>query len=325
MTGATGHIGTILTDSLLNNSTKTVDVDFTEDGYQKNSHLSFLNKDHLGIEKGNLPNRDIQRWMVENNDVIFHVGGAVLGKSTSLAESLAVNSFSTAVFVQEAKKSMHRPRIIYSSTIAVYELGNQKGEESLGEDDLKLNPDLEKWVEETVNFLLGLQSSTLKEAESNIESYLKQYPLPQKTVTADATLTAYAVSKIISERILQDILRLFLCIAGVYGPGYDVPQKSLSDRTIHKLFYNVLNGEDMSVFDVQKNFVYVGDVVKVLLASAVIPLERFGKNQRILNVGAAKLVTTREIAKRIAEITGSQNNLAAGAGSSTKKQAFSGY
>ncbi|MFH1790634.1 MAG: NAD-dependent epimerase/dehydratase family protein [Candidatus Omnitrophota bacterium] len=317
VTGAAGNIGSPLMDRLSAEAKHTSPL-LLEREDAAYPGRGFIDESRTNVEVGSLPNTAIQRQMVQDNDVIVHIGGWVISSlsdtsAASLAKVLDINSRSTAIFVNEANKKQNKPRIVYASSIQIYDLVDwDKYREKLAsgyqikETDLALAPELDRWIDEAADFFMRMTESDENPALTQIEHFLRQRPPP-----AGYARKEYALSKAISERIMDRYENgISLRIAGVYGPGYDAPNRALDDRLVHHYLHLAQDGADINFPMVNKHYMYVDDVVNAVIAAATAPVERFGKRPRVLNIGADKLYTGGEIANTIAQVSGTASRLA---------------
>ena len=122
----------------------------------------------------------------------------------------------------------------------------------------------------------------------------------------------YAVSKIAAEYYVSTLGRLYnietvaLRIFNAYGPGQPLPP---SHAPVIPLFLRqVLGGGSVVLFGggaQTRDFVYIEDVVDALVRAATAP----NVNRRIINVGAGKEVSIRQLLRHIEQVTGRQANV----------------
>jgi UDP-glucose 4-epimerase len=118
VTGGAGFIGSHLVDALVAEKCRVVVLDNLFSG-----HLSNLEpfKDRITFLRGDIRQQDILEEAAEGCDVIFHLAAVVSVQQTIAqpVESTEVNAIGT-LNVFEAARSQQVPRVVFSSSCAVY-------------------------------------------------------------------------------------------------------------------------------------------------------------------------------------------------------------
>jgi len=309
ITGATGHLGSVFTDHALSKAKHTMIMLFDEE-YSRCRHFELKHYHKLTMLKGRLPNKTLQRRMIEDNDIIVHAAALVTGANSktkySLAEYLLNNSLPMALFINEIDQSAPQPKIIFPSSIRVYELTKPAMDDEdrtvFCESDLVFEDQLNIWIEHITEFLMAFtELEDDRKTISRIGRFLKDHPVPDKYAFVDKY---YPLSKAVSERIIRRYNRgLTLRLAAVYGPGYNAPGHVMHDRLVHRYLYCAREGADIFYTSVHKNCIFVEDVVQAFLAAAELPLEAFEEHERVLNIGADRLYTGEQIGQMIIDIS----------------------
>jgi nucleoside-diphosphate-sugar epimerase/phosphoglycolate phosphatase-like HAD superfamily hydrolase/tRNA A-37 threonylcarbamoyl transferase component Bud32/SAM-dependent methyltransferase len=309
LTGAGGNIGSVLFDELLGKA-KHVTPLLLPAEIEPYAGYGFENAHKATIKTTELPDPKIQKEMVAQNDVIFHlamwgaaIGAEKLSDPLILPEFLYKNVLPTAIFVRAAENAPHKPRIVFASTMRVYDLMDLKEQLSLEESGLKLDPELEAWIAMAVEFFTSISDLTDKaQALERVQGFLREHaPSERYTKNPDA------LAKIVSERIIDRYSNgISLRLGNVYGPAYDPQKTSLNRRLVHRYFFQVLHGEKEIRFDrVPKNLIYVDDVAHAFIAAATADLGPLG-GQRVINVGASTRHTGEEVARTIVRVAGAK-------------------
>src|SRR3989338_456605 len=303
ITGAGGNIGSVLMDMVLPMAKRTTPVLLKEE-FAPFSGYRFDYQDKAGIEVRTLPDIHLQRALVNQNDVIFHLAmwGAAGAKDADISEFMYRNVLPAAIFVKTAQESSHKPRIVFASTMRVYDLMDLKGKRLLKETGLKLEPKLETWVQTMVQFFIGLSSAAdQKKTLEEIRDFLSTRPPPVKYATK-----LDALAKSICERIINQYENgVSLRLGNVYGPAYDSARTDLNRRLVHRYLYQVAHGAaELKYSPVRKNLTYVDDVARAFVRAAVSSLDQL-RDQRVINVGARRRYSDKEVAQAIIDASGS--------------------
>lgn len=142
--------------------------------------------------------------------------------------------------------------------------------------------------------------------------YGVQEPQPVAEDARPQPQSPYAVSKLAAEYYLHTIGALWglstvaLRIFNAYGPGQTLPPSHAP--VVPRFLRQALGKGSLVIFgngDQTRDFVYVDDVVRALIAAADAPdIER-----RTLNVGSGVQTSIVDLARLIVQLTGSQSNI----------------
>jgi UDP-glucose 4-epimerase len=119
----------------------------------------------------------------------------------------------------------------------------------------------------------------------------------------------YAVSKLAAEYYVRTIGALWgietviLRIFNAYGPGQNLPASH--SPAVPRFLHQALGGGSLVVFGgggQTRDFVYVDDVVKALVAAA----SASDVDRRVINVGTGRETSINELADMVAQVTGKQ-------------------
>jgi UDP-glucose 4-epimerase len=137
--------------------------------------------------------------------------------------------------------------------------------------------------------------------------YGEQAQQPLREDLTPNPLSPYAVSKLAAEQYVRTIGQLWgvetvcLRVFNAYGPGQQLPVTH--PPVIPCFFQQALGGGSLVMHGSGKqtrDFVYVDDVVKVLVAAATAQ----GVDRCVINVGSGVETSIDELVRRIADVTG---------------------
>jgi len=118
LTGAFGNVGLSTLKELIKKDYK---VRVFEVNNKKNRNIAKNFKDKIGIIWGDLRNKEDVNKAVQNQDIVIHLAAIIpplADVNPSLAES--VNVGGTRHILDSIKKQIHKPKLIFTSSIAVY-------------------------------------------------------------------------------------------------------------------------------------------------------------------------------------------------------------
>jgi UDP-glucose 4-epimerase len=125
-------------------------------------------------------------------------------------------------------------------------------------------------------------------------------------------LSPYAVSKLAAEHYIHTLgalagfSTLALRIFNAYGPGQ--PLLPSHSPVIPRFFHQALGGGSLIIFgdgEQTRDFVYVTDVVRALIAALSIP----GDRHETINVGSGREVSINDLAGQILDLTHASSNV----------------
>jgi UDP-glucose 4-epimerase len=147
---------------------------------------------------------------------------------------------------------------------------------------------------------------------SSATIYGNQAQQPVHEEMAPQPTVPYAVSKLAAEQFLFIIGRLAgfqtvaLRIFNAYGPGQPLPP--VHAPVIPQFMHQILGGGSVVVQgdgSQTRDFVYIDDVVKALMATAV----AVGVDQQIINIGSGLEITVNALIERIAQSVDRKANI----------------
>ncbi len=298
ITGGSGSVGTQLIRQLLAQSdTKEIYVLTRKNDSET---LQKLAADHpkVHLVEGDLLNVKALTRLVDNSDVVYHLGGwSGLGK-ISPQEALAVNGLSTALLSQLTQEK--QKRLVFASTVHSYML-SQKKEGVVAEKDLVLPADIQAQVDTHYKELKDTASKILTGETTEVPTFSS---LPQN-LSAGPSL--YSFTKLLGEKLIADYPQaLTLRFSNVYGPGDE------TDRAVPKFVREMAKAtpEDQKTFipGRQNAYIYVDDLVQALHAVANVAIT---DSNRVINVTDAVPVTQEDLFLKIKEVTNSPAQVAA--------------
>jgi UDP-glucose 4-epimerase len=142
--------------------------------------------------------------------------------------------------------------------------------------------------------------------------YGDQTQQPIDESTSPNPLSPYAVSKLAAEHYIHTLGALAgfstiaLRIFNAYGPGQ--PLLPSHSPVIPRFIHQALGGGSLIIFgdgEQTRDFVYVTDVVRALVAALDIPVNRHDT----LNVGSGREVSINDLANQILQLTDSDSNI----------------
>jgi CDP-glucose 4,6-dehydratase len=120
ITGASGFIGSWLTERLVENSANVTILVKNNDpiGMDSIKHLT----NNIDIIYGDVRNKDSVKKLIEGMDVIFHLAAitqVIYGKNNPV-ETFEVNAYGTLNLLEALRESVNNPFLVFSSTDKVY-------------------------------------------------------------------------------------------------------------------------------------------------------------------------------------------------------------
>jgi len=160
----------------------------------------------------------------------------------------------------------------------------------------------------TVSLMTAVRDAQVKRVifTSSGAAYGEQKEQPIREDTPLCPQTPYAVSKMAAERYVQaigalwEIETVILRVFNAYGPGQPLPPSHAP--VIPQFLKQALEGGSLVLYGSgrqTRDFVYVSDVVDALVSAAETP----SIDRTIMNIGAGKGVSIRELADAVAEVT----------------------
>ena len=142
--------------------------------------------------------------------------------------------------------------------------------------------------------------------------YGAQEAQPVAETTTPNPQSPYAVSKLAAEYYVHTIGALWgtttvaLRIFNAYGPGQ--PLLPSHSPVVPRFIYQALGGGSLVIFgsgEQTRDFVYVDDVVRALIAAATAP----DVARRTINVGSGEDTSIQTLAQHVLALTGSSSNI----------------
>ncbi|MFA6600183.1 MAG: CPBP family glutamic-type intramembrane protease [Candidatus Omnitrophota bacterium] len=321
LTGAMGHLGSELMDGLLSRVKSVLPVFMKASEFGPYRGYEFENRERMErYVAAKFPADEVQRKIISGRDTLFHLGGRArsipypdeAGKPAEyfIATGLLENVVPLAVFVRHAETLSSHPRIVYASSIQVYDLMDwQSVEGPIKETDLKLDAKLRHWVDTTRDFIrllvIGARFAAMDRLaiRRRLEDYLQTHMPP-----AQYQYQWYSLSKIVGEAALEQYDNgIALRLTGIYGPGYDPNDEAgMEDRPTDRWVAAAAKGRGMPYrAGVPKNVLFISDAVKALMAAAESDLQ----GVKVINVGGVRLDSTDEIIAAIRKVSGTGDEI----------------
>jgi dTDP-L-rhamnose 4-epimerase len=280
ITGGAGFLGSHLADELLAAGHEVRALDNLVEQVHAGASPDYLDP-YVELRVGDVRDPKAVAQALDGCDAVVHFAARVgVGQSMyELAEYTSVNELGTAVLLQELSR---RPleRLVVASSMSVYGEGLYEG---------------------------GVEVERTREQLERSEWEPGPPPLPTPETKPVALASIYALSKYAQERACliagaaYGISAVALRFFNVYGP-----RQALSNpyTGVLAIFASrLLNGKPPLIYEdglQRRDFVSVHDVAR----ATRLALEGGGADGRVVNVGSGVSVTVRELAERLAEVTG---------------------
>jgi len=281
ITGGAGFLGSHLADELLaaGHDVRALDS-LVEQVHGGGGAPDYLDP-QAELQVGDVRDQEAVARALEGRDAVVHFAARVgVGQSMyELTEYTSVNELGTAVLLQELSR---RPieRLVVASSMSVYGEGLYEG---------------------------GVEVERTREQLERGEWEPGPAPLPTPETKPLALASIYALSKYAQERACliagsaYGIPTIALRFFNVYGP-----RQALSNpyTGVLAIFASrLLNGKPPLIYEdglQRRDFVSVHDIAR----ATRLALETGGADGGVVNVGSGTSVTVRELAERLAEVTG---------------------
>ncbi len=259
VTGATGCIGRMLVRHLLRIPSVEVRALVRRPGVRRQPGLS--------IRAGDLYARGALESLVAESDVVLHLAAqnpiSAEEDRRQLATFLATNSFGTGAVAHLARE--HDTPLIYTSSVAVYELGEGTSGPIEEDESLPGRRDTTAWSERALESLEGIvggwASGREKDPLRAVNRILRDHPPPPSE-------SVYGLSKFLGEQWVTPMAKgLVLRLSDVYGPGHE------ARGILQEYLRQVLQGKPVTVDfgpRARVSFIYLRDVLLALLRSALL-------------------------------------------------------
>ncbi|HEY2937137.1 MAG TPA: NAD-dependent epimerase/dehydratase family protein [Gaiellaceae bacterium] len=280
ITGGAGFLGSHLADELLAAGHEVRALDSLVEQVHGGTAPDYLDP-QVELQVGDVRDPEAVVRALDGRDAVVHFAARVgVGQSMyELAEYTSVNELGTAVLLEELSR---RPveRLVVASSMSVYGEGLYEG---------------------------GAEVERTREQLERGEWEPGPPPLPTPETKPLALASIYALSKYAQERACliagaaYGIPAVALRFFNVYGP-----RQALSNpyTGVLAIFASrLVNGKPPLIYEdglQRRDFVSVHDVAR----ATRLALETGGADGRVVNVGSGVSVTVRELAVRLAEVTG---------------------
>jgi len=293
VTGGAGFIGSFLVDELVKQHNVRI-LDNLEPQVHQGKMPDYLNKKAEFI-KGDIRNEDDLKKAIKDIDVIFHYA-AMVGVGQSMYQIIRytdVNTLGTAKLLDLLVNTEHKvKKLIVASSMSTYGEGSYECN-SCGKIEPDLRPEKQmsegKW---------GVSCPLCKKEAK---------PLATKETKTQRINSIYALTKKDQEDMVINIAKSYgipsvaLRFFNVYGP-----RQSLSNpyTGVVAIFLSRLKNNNPPVVyedgNQSRDFVSVHDIVQ----ASVLAMENKAADYKIFNVGAGNQITIKEIAEKLAKLTG---------------------
>jgi dTDP-L-rhamnose 4-epimerase len=295
VTGGAGFIGSHLARHLLHQGHEVRALDRLDPQVHPDRERPAYLDDEVELVKGDVRDPAAVEEALEGVDAVVHLAARVgVGQSMyEIADYCSVNTVGTGVLLEAL---MERPvrRLLVASSMSIY--GEGLARTASGEVAEAVERDRAQ-----------LERGEWEPVSSDGEA-LSPEPTPEGKKPCLSSI--YALNKYDQER---------MCL--LFGSSYDVPTTALRffnvygpDQALSNPYTGVLaifgnrllNGKAPLIFEdgeQRRDFVSVHDVA----AACALALERDEAAGRAVNVGSGESVTVREIAERLARVTGREN------------------
>jgi dTDP-L-rhamnose 4-epimerase len=295
ITGGAGFIGSHLTRHLLHSGHEVRALDRLDPQVHPERERPAYLEDEVELVVGDVRDPAAVEWALRGIDAVVHLAARVgVGQSMyEIADYCSVNTVGTGVLL-EAMLNRDVRRLVVASSMSVYGEG------------LARTPDGE--VAAAVERDRGQLERGEWEPRGPDGRELSFEPTPERKTPSLSSI--YALNKYDQER---------MCL--LFGSSYGVPTTALRffnvygpDQALSNPYTGVLaifggrllNGRPPLIFEdgeQRRDFVSVHDVAR----ACGLALERNEAAGRAINVGSGESVTVREIAARLARVTGRED------------------
>jgi dTDP-L-rhamnose 4-epimerase len=295
ITGGAGFIGSHLARHLLREGHEVRVLDRLDPQVHPTRERPSYLEDEVELIQGDVRDPAAVEAALENVDAVVHFAARVgVGQSMyEIADYCSVNTVGTGVLLEALMENPVR-RLLVASSMSIYGEG------------------LARTADGTVAQAVERDRAQLERGEwepvSPDGEALTPEPTPETKPPCLSSI--YALNKYDQER---------MCL--LFGSSYDVPTTAMRffnvygpDQALSNPYTGVLaifggrllNGKAPLIFedgDQRRDFVSVHDVA----GACALALERDEAARQAINVGSGESVTVREIAARLAQVTGRQN------------------
>jgi dTDP-L-rhamnose 4-epimerase len=295
ITGGAGFIGSHLARQLLRNGHEVRALDRLDPQvHPERARPSYL-EDEVELIKGDVRDPAAVEEALQGVDAVVHLAARVgVGQSMyEIADYCSVNTVGTGVLL-EAMVDRDIRRLVVASSMSIYGEGQARtagGEIAAAVERDRRQLERGEW-----------------EPRAPDGRELAFEPTPESKTPSLSSI--YALNKYDQER---------MCL--LFGSSYDVPTTALRffnvygpDQALSNPYTGVLaifggrllNGRPPLIFEdgeQRRDFVSVHDIAR----ACVLALEHDGAAGRAINVGSGESVTVREIATRLARVTGRED------------------
>ncbi|MFH1395660.1 MAG: GNAT family N-acetyltransferase, partial [Candidatus Omnitrophota bacterium] len=281
ITGITGELGSSFSKVLFEQGHLLTALVQEDSGYKLTNIFNRTEIEKVKIEEGDLFSVEKLKTMILENNVFYHFAGIVGRKVDKTEEEIqATNGFMVGVIDKLIKNSNRADviRFINASTYVVAGISERE--------------DVKFWIKNAVTEFDKYMKE--KKLEGNVEeeligfsrSFLAKFKIPKG-------VNAYTISKLLGETFAFRMKNTVNCRLGnVYGPGCD------RHNRVHNLILNRLSGETAKIPVEARDYVYIGDVERILakLANETNPPKSF-------NLVTGQLTLLEEFISQLKKLT----------------------
>jgi nucleoside-diphosphate-sugar epimerase len=274
ITGATGDIGSQIARFFVRHKTP-VSVLVREGAESLEKAHRILGKEDVKVVQTSMWSPNAIRALSQDHATIIHCMGVLKNKikpdHENQIEAWLINSIYTGFLARYASAST----LIVFSTNSVYELPLEL-QKPLADVYTAFRELIEACDDKDPEDILSFVTERLNE-------FQKQHSIPLKHT--------YAASKYVGELLVQEYAKRSVVgrLTNIFGPGYSLK------RTIPKIIYNRLKGDQIEVKSTVRNYIYVADVGRIVAHF----IENPPSKPILCNFDTKKYISIKELIKRI--------------------------